>query len=131
MCHMRKQRNDFKTPSSDVDPFYNLFDDYDLIEASFAQQYGVRLRKENDMSWDEFCSLLSGLNSDTPLGGIISIRSEKDPKKLKDFTPEQKKIRSDYIRRTSEKHKSDKLSDNQVAELKAIENAFKQMSVLK
>ena len=128
---MRKLRNDFKTQSNDTEPFYNLFDDYDLIEASFAQQYGVRLRKENDMTWDEFCSLLSGLNSDTPLGGIIAIRSEKDPKRLKEFTPEQKKIRNDYIRRNSEKHKSDKLSDNQVAELKAIENAFKQMAVLK
>ena len=50
------------------------------------------------MSWGEFCSLLSGLMPDTPLGQIVGIRSEKDPKKIKNFTKEQRKIRNDWIR---------------------------------
>lgn len=53
------------------------------------------------MSWDEFRSLLSGLKPDTPLGNIVSIRSETDKDILKNFTPEQKKIRSDWQRRKS------------------------------
>ncbi len=62
------------------------------------------------MSWHEFCTLLSGLLPDTPLGKIVSIRAEKDPKVLKNFTKEQKKIRNDWQR-----HKMQKLRENPVA----------------
>lgn len=51
------------------------------------------------MSWDEFSSLLSGIKPDTPLGNIVSIRSETNKDILKNFTPEQKKIRNDWHRR--------------------------------
>ena len=51
------------------------------------------------MSWQEFSYYLSGLGSDTPLGKIVSIRAETDPETLKDFTPEQKKIRSEYLQK--------------------------------
>lgn len=51
------------------------------------------------MCWDEFITLLAGLNGETPLGHIVSIRSEKDPKRLKTFTPEEKKIRNDWAMR--------------------------------
>lgn len=76
--------------------YYEIIGDWELIEASFAQQYGIRLRREDDMSWDEFCTLLAGLNGETPLGHIVSIRSEKDKEKLKRFTPEERKIRNDW-----------------------------------
>lgn len=59
------------------------------------------------MSWNEFCTLLSALSSDTPLGRIVSIRAEKDPKVLKNFTPEQKKIRNDWQRRRLKKLRED------------------------
>lgn len=49
------------------------------------------------MSWPEFCSLLSGIMHDTPLGTIVAIRAEKDPKALKTFTKEQRKIRNDWM----------------------------------
>lgn len=66
-------------------------------------QYGIRLRQEPDMTWDEFCVLLSGLGPKTPLGNIVSIRSENDKNVLKYFTPEQKKIRSDWQKRKAKK----------------------------
>lgn len=75
-----------------------MFEDWDLIEASFAQQYGIRLRREV-MCWNEFCTLLSGIGHETPLGNIVSIRSEKDPEKLKNFGPEQNRIRREYLTR--------------------------------
>ena len=101
---MRKWRNSFVTPNkNEEDPFYDIFDDWALIESSFAQQYGIRLRQESDMSWDEFCTLLSGLKSDTPLGNIVSIRSETDKNILKNFTPQQRKIRSEWQRRKAKK----------------------------
>ena len=49
------------------------------------------------MCWDEFITLLAGLNGETPLGHIVSIRSEKDPERLKKFTSAEKKIRNDWI----------------------------------
>lgn len=98
---MRKWRNDFNNPSS-YDPYYDLFEDWDLIESSFAKQYGIRLRKKvSDMEWGEFASLLAGLNGDTPLGNIVRIRSEKDPKILKQFTSEERKIRSKWLNKTA------------------------------
>ena len=55
------------------------------------------------MSWSEFCSLLSGIMPETPLGRVVSIRAEKDPKIIKNFTKEQKKIRNDWIIRRNKK----------------------------
>lgn len=103
MRRPRKRRNDFKKH----DDYYDLYEDWDLIESSFAQQYGIRLRQEDEMSWSEFCTLLSGIMPDTPLGRIVSIRSEKDPKVLKNFTKEQKDIRNKWILRRNEKLKED------------------------
>lgn len=54
------------------------------------------MRNVDDLSWDEFCIYLSGLNEKTPLGRVVSIRAEKDPKIVKEFTAEQKKIRKDW-----------------------------------
>lgn len=81
-------------PTSDC--FYDVYDDWGLIEASFAQQYGIRLRSDPEMSWNEFITLLSGLDSKTPLGKIVSIRSETDKEVLKHFSREQRKIRMEW-----------------------------------
>lgn len=51
------------------------------------------------MPWDEFCSYLAGIMPDTPLGNIVQIRSETDKNVLKNFTKEQKKIRSEWLSR--------------------------------
>lgn len=48
------------------------------------------------MSWGEFCTLLAGLGPDTPLGRIVSIRSEDDKNMLKHFTPDQHRIRNEW-----------------------------------
>lgn len=91
-------RNGFKTKEVS-DDWYDIEDDWPLIEASFFKQYGVRLRTIDDMPWNEFCSYLSGVMPDTPLGNVVQIRSETDKDVLKNFTKDQKKIRSDWINR--------------------------------
>lgn len=48
------------------------------------------------MEWSEFSTLLSGINHNTPLGNIVSIRSEDDPEKLKLFNADQKRIRREW-----------------------------------
>ena len=98
---MRKWRNDFQNNN---ESYYDLIEDFDLIESSFAQQYGIRLRNEIDtMKWGEFASLLSGLNGDTPLGNIVRIRSEKDPKTIKNFTESEREIRSKWLNKSAKK----------------------------
>lgn len=48
------------------------------------------------MKWQEFAALLYGLGADTPLGRIVSIRSEEDKDVIKHFTKDQKRIRSEW-----------------------------------
>lgn len=48
------------------------------------------------MTWDEFATLLAGIQPETPLGCVVQIRSENDREKLKRFTPEQKRIRNEW-----------------------------------
>lgn len=72
--------------------WYDILDDWELIEASFAAQYGIRLRREPDMTWGEFSALLSGIAPDTPLGITVGIRSERDPEVIRKFTPAQRRI---------------------------------------
>ena len=93
---MRKWLNDFKNHNQNKnDNYYDLIDDYDIIESSFFKQYGIRLRSV-ELETDEFLNLLSGLMGDTPLGLIVQIRSETDPEVIDSFTPEQKRIRSEW-----------------------------------
>lgn len=71
--------------------------DSDLIIASFAQQYGIRLLRE-DISVREYRKLLIGLNGDTPLGYVVNIRSETDSEKINGMTNQEKKIRTEWQR---------------------------------
>lgn len=80
-----------------------MCDDWELIESSFLSQYGIRLRADDDMSWSEFCSLLSGIMPETPLGRVVSIRAEKDIKVINSFTKEQKKIHDDWLLKRNRK----------------------------
>lgn len=119
---MRKWRNDFQNNN---EAFYDLIDDFDLIESSFAQQYGIRLRMKIDtMKWGEFSSLLSGLNGDTPLGNIVRIRSEKDPKVIKNFTENEKRIRSKWLNKNAKEISHE---DYQQA-MESIKNMFKSIA---
>ena len=55
------------------------------------------------MSWGEFSILLYGLGADTPLARVVSIRSEDDPKRVKEMPPEHKRIRNEWRQRQFEK----------------------------
>ena len=119
---MKKQKRILIHPAKDKqESWYDLLEDYDLIEASFAKQYGIRLRNEQDMTWSEFATLLSGLMPDTPLGQIISIRAEKDKEIIKRFTKDQKRIQSDWKIRQSKNVDKESYEDAM--------NAFKNMFI--
>lgn len=81
-------------------------DDFGLIVSSFQSQYGIRLSREaGEMRWSEFCDLISGLGPDTALMRVVSIRAEEDKDILKHFTPEQKRIRSQWRNRQAKTKK--------------------------
>lgn len=102
-----------------------MIDDYDLIVASFQTQYGLRLSKEiHNMPWTEFCQLLSGIMPDTPLGKIVSIRTEDDKEILKHFTPDQKRIRTEWM----SKQAKAKTLDETMAFVEEMKQAFIRMS---
>ena len=106
--------------------WYDFYDDWDLIESSIAQQYGIRLRSEIEtISWSEVKMLIAGLLPDTPLGKVIQIRSESNKDTLKSFTPEMHKIRNDWRNRMAK----DKLKDEEALN-RTFENMEKMMAVL-
>lgn len=94
--------------------YYDLIDDFTLIECSFASQYGIRLRKTDDMTIDEFFHLLSGLTGDSPLGQIISIRSEQDYDVIKNYNKAQRQIHDDWQEKI-EKEKNKGLTEEEIA----------------
>lgn len=55
------------------------------------------------MKWDEFASLLAGLDHKTALGRIVMIRAETDKDVIKNFTKEQRRIWSDWRARNAGK----------------------------
>lgn len=103
---MRKPLPDFNN-SSTPENWYDLREDWPLIEASLAKQYGIRIRHHSDMPWSEFCTLVAGLMHDTPLGSIVAIRAEKDPKTIKSFSAEQKRIYNAWRLKQAEKKLED------------------------
>lgn len=106
--------------------WYDFYDDWDLIESSIAQQYGIRLRNEiNTISWSEVRMLISGLLPDTPLGKVIQIRSENNKEMLKQFTPEMHKIRNDWRNRIAR----DKLKDEDALN-RTFDNMEKMLKIL-
>lgn len=121
---MKKWRNDFNNITT-YETWYDLFDDWDLIESSFAQQYGIRLRKNiSDMEWGEFTSLLAGLNGETALGNIVRIRSENNHEALKNFSKEELRIRSEWRNKTASQINEE---DYNTA-MESIKNMFKSMA---
>ena len=97
---MKRWKNDFtNSTKSHPEAWYDIREDWPLIEASIASQYGIRLRQASDMSWSEFSNLVTGLLPETPLGAIVKIRSEDDPKVLEKFTKDQLEIRNKWRNR--------------------------------
>ena len=65
--------------------------------ASFQSQYGIRLSRDlSGMKWTEFRAYIIGLDSNSPLGKIVTIRAENDAEVVKHFNPSQREIRNKW-----------------------------------
>ena len=116
---------EIQTHWESTDPYYDLFEDWDLIISSFLSQYGLRIRTKEfeTVSWDEFKSLLAGLSPDTALGRVVAIRSETDKEVIKHFTTDQRRIYDAWRDR-----KADNMTEkNYDREMAALEQIMAQM----
>ena len=104
------------------EPYYDLFEDWDLIVSSFLSQYGLRLSTKDfkTVDWAEFSALLSGLSADTALGKVVAIRSETDQEPIKRFSSYQKKIYDDWRTKQSEKMTEEEYA----AEMRKLETSL-------
>lgn len=118
-----KKKQQIKHPAENK--WYDLYEDWELIEASFATQYGIRLAQVNDITWSEFCSLLSGIMPKTPLGQIVSIRAEEDKEILKNFTKDQHRIRNEW--RNKNNHIKDMTEEEKAAKAKEAQELIMRM----
>jgi len=93
-----------------------------LIVSSFLTQYGLRIRTKEfeSVSWDEFKSLIAGIDPETPLGRIVAIRAETDKKVIKSFNRDQKRIYDTWRNRKAETMPSETYDE----EMKALEKMF-------
>lgn len=55
--------------------------------------------------------MLEGLSGETPLGLMVRVRAENDPEVLKQFTPEQKRMRSEYRTKIAKKKTDKEVTD--------------------
>lgn len=69
------------------------------------------------MSWEEFKTLIAGLNHSTPLGRIVSIRSETDRDVIGSFTPEMRRIRNEWLNKNA-KNRSEKESADFIEQMR-------------
>lgn len=76
------------------------------------------------MKWDEFSDLLAGLAPDTALGRVVQIRAEKDKDVIKHFSPEQKRIRSEWLARKAKAMTKEEMN----AVIADFEKMFREMA---
>lgn len=76
------------------------------------------------MPWQEFCQLLSGIDPNTALGRMVSIRSENDKDILKHFTHDQKRIRAKWM----EKRAKNKMGGETMAFIEQMKQSLIKMA---
>lgn len=116
---MQKQI-DFKNNES----YYSLYEDYDVINADFRKFYNRSLKDvilDKEIKWPEFSYMIANLGEKSGLAYLVYIRSEKDPVKIKKFTPAQRKIYLDW----KKNHKTViKVNANDIKIMQDNHNAF-------
>lgn len=94
-----------------------------LIEQSIAKQYGILPSDQGDLRYSDWAKLVSGLMPDTPLGRIVALRSENNKDIIKNMTPEQKAVRSEW-RHFQFTHKQLMSKEDMEIQMKQLEKMF-------
>ena len=107
-------RPDFSNQNNSSD-CYDLEYDKLLIEQSIATQYGILPSIQGELHYSDWSKLVGGLMADTPLGQVVRIRTEKDPKLLKQFSPEQRRLRREWQKFKASGQKEQPVQDQKQA----------------
>ena len=67
-----------------------------LIEQSIATQYGILPEAQGELAYSEWSKLVNGLMDNTPLGRVVAVRGENDPKVIAQMSPWQRRIRAEW-----------------------------------
>lgn len=125
MRNRKRLRLDFRKPKQQIEFWYDMEKDAVLIEQSIAKQYGIIPSEQEELKYSDWAKLVSGLMEDTPLGRIVSIRSETDREAIRKFTSEQKKVYNDWQRFRSRKIMRDpEFLRSYEEQMKALERSF-------
>lgn len=125
MRSLKRLRLDFRKPKQQIEFWYDMEKDAVLIEQSIAKQYGIIPSEQEELKYSDWAKLVSGLMEDTPLGRIVSIRSETDREAIRKFTSEQKKVYNDWQRFRSRKIMRDpEFLRSYEEQMKALERSF-------
>lgn len=125
MRSLKRLRLDFRKPKQQIEFWYDMEKDAVLIEQSIAKQYGIIPSEQEELKYSDWAKLVSGLMEDTPLGRIVSIRSETDREAIKKFTSEQKKVYNDWQRFRSRKiMRNPEFLRSYEEQMKALERSF-------
>lgn len=108
---------------------YDLQFDAALIAQSIAKQYGILPSEQAELAFSDWSLLVAGLMEDTPLGRVVAIRCEHDPAVLRQLSPEQRKIRSEWAAFQATRRREDSTDEKairtQMAQLQqALKSAF-------
>ena len=106
---------------------YDVGFDAVLIEQSIATQYGILPGAQGELPYPEWSKLVGGLMDDTPLGRVVSVRGERDPKVISGMNAWQKSIRSDwraFLASRQEKQRPENLKDQMAALERMLAQAF-------
>lgn len=77
---------------------YDVQFDQKLISQSLTAQYGILPYTQENLPYRDWCSLVEGLSSDSPLGKVIAIRAETNHQQINQMTAAQKQIRQEWSR---------------------------------
>lgn len=125
MRNRKRLRLDFRKPKQRIEFWYDMEKDAVLIEQSIAKQYGIIPSEQEELKYSDWAKLVSGLMEDTPLGRIVSIRSETDREAIRKFTSEQKKVYNDWQRFRSRKiMRNPEFLRSYEEQMKALERSF-------
>jgi hypothetical protein len=75
----------------------------------------------------EFNQLLASISGDTPLGYVVRIRSERDPKRIREMTPNEKEIRKKWQQFVHEQSKKTNLDNKIFIKKEDISKIFSKM----
>ncbi len=94
-----------KAPFVNNELYYDLEEDWDIIDCDFRRVHRVSLRDaiiDENSTWPLFTSQLQSLGSESLLYYYVSIRSERDPVKIRKFNSAERKIYLDWKKKHSE-----------------------------